>query len=107
MLILGVKGRTSLHLLGCTMQYIHAPAIRHTRAAHLGEREPRRQIAADAQRRELNEKKLFCVSDALWSSLTNVSSWRLDATQISLQAAAFECILCSNLWCCAVLVELL
>ena len=54
MLILGVKGRTSLHLLGCTMQYMHAPAIRHTRVTHLGEREPRRQIAADAQRRKLN-----------------------------------------------------
>ena len=54
----GVKGRASLHLLGCTMQYMHAPAIRHTRVTHLGEREPRRQIAADAQRRKLNEKKL-------------------------------------------------
>ena len=66
MLILGVKGRTSLHLLGCTMQYIHAPAIRHTRAAHLGEREPRRQIAVDAQRRELNEKKNSSVCPMLY-----------------------------------------
>ena len=42
-----------------TTSNLHAPAIRYTRAAHPGGREPRQRIAGDAQRRVVSSRRFI------------------------------------------------